>query len=175
MVRRQANSLPRVQKKTSRWLSALVADAGGEVIELEGYAATGMAGREIRPLLPGETKPMPYGSEVMLLPDRHPVLYNTERRCLEILTENPYVPNDPIYPVSVFNSPGYAVTQTCAYRQPEDAPPLPAFFLWRCRVARRRVAYFGDSGGSGAPTGPPTDAQGKNCGRNRGDAALASP
>jgi pyruvate-formate lyase-activating enzyme len=127
MVRRQNNNRSFTREPSSRWLSALVADAEGDVIELEGYAATGMAGGEICPLLPGETKPMPYGSEVMLLPDRHPVLYNLERGCLEILTENPYIPGGPIYPVAVFNSPGYVVTKTCAYSQPENVPPLPLF------------------------------------------------
>jgi hypothetical protein len=42
---------------------------------------------------------MPYGSELMYLPERRPVLYNPASGQYETVRENPYAPDEPLYPV----------------------------------------------------------------------------
>ena len=108
-------------------LTAVAANTAGEIFELEGYAAVGMAGTTLVPLLWDETIKMPFGSELMLMPDRSPVLYNISRRRFEILTENPYVPGEPIHPVAAFNSPGYLLSYVSAYAENNGAGYLPLF------------------------------------------------
>ena len=112
---------------TAQMLTALVADQAGQIFDLEGYAAVGMAGSQPTPLTAGHTIALPYGSELMWLPDRRPVVYNLERGRIEVLEQNPYAPGQPIFPVSVFNSPGHVITQVCAYREEAAAGPLPLF------------------------------------------------
>jgi len=108
-------------------LTALVADQAGEIFELEGYAAVGMAGAWLEPLSGEQTCNMPYGSELMYLPDRKPVLLNIKTGLLETLRENPCAPGENIFPVAAFNSPGYVLTRVSAYRETKMAQTLPLF------------------------------------------------
>jgi hypothetical protein len=68
------------------FLTALVANPAGEIFELEGYAAVGMAGPLRVPLAAANTRKIPYGSELMYLPDRKPDLYNLATAEYETLT-----------------------------------------------------------------------------------------
>lgn len=108
-------------------LTAVVANPAGEIFELDGYAAVGMSGALMRPLARASTRPLPYGSELMFLPDRHPVAMNLDTGRIETLKENPHVAGEPIHPVAAFNSPGYAITAACAYREQRTARVLPLF------------------------------------------------
>ena len=109
------------------FLKALAADASGNIFEIEGYAAVGMAAERLVPLTVSETVPMPYGSERMLLPGRMAVFYNLKSRRFETLSVHPDDPSMSIFPVAVFNSPGYVLRYTCAHRSEADAPALPLF------------------------------------------------
>ena len=111
----------------SHLLTALVADQAGEIFELDGYAAVGMAGTWLEPLSREQTCNMPYGSELMYLPERKPVLLNIKTGRLETLRENPYVPGENIFPVAAFNSPGYVLTRVSAYHETKTAQTLPLF------------------------------------------------
>ena len=108
-------------------ITALVANRAGEIFELEGYAAVGMAAQTLQPLSVGKTLNMPYGSELMRLPDRYPVVFNLESQKIETLRENPYAPGEPVFPVAAFNSPGYVITYISAYRETRSARCLPLF------------------------------------------------
>ena len=108
-------------------LTAVVAAGDGEIFELEGYGAAGMSGEETIVLTQTDSVDMPFGSELMMLPNRSPVVYNLFRDEFEVLTHNPYDPKEPIFPVAVFNSPGYVNRHFCAHEGPKDAPPLPLF------------------------------------------------
>jgi len=70
-------------------LTALVANAAGEIFELDGYAAVGMAGTSQIPLTLKNTRSLPFGSELMYLPDRRPLLFNRGSGRIETVTENP--------------------------------------------------------------------------------------
>ena len=117
----------RCSETNQQWVTAVVANPDGEIFELEGYAAVGMSGTVLKPLTVGETLPMPYGSELMLLPDRTPILYHVQNQRLEVMTHNPYFPSESIYPVAAFNSPGYVVTHISAYQDAKQTKPLPLF------------------------------------------------
>ncbi len=108
-------------------LTAVVAGTNGEIFELEGYGAVGMAGPFLAPLAVAETVKLPYGSELLLLPDRSPLLWNLAEERLEIVTENPYAPGEAIFPVAAFNSPGYVITSVSAYEEKPNAGFLPLF------------------------------------------------
>ncbi len=105
----------------------VVANLRGEIFELEGYAAVGMRGTTLAPLKASGTVPIPSGSEMMLLPDRLPILYNLRTNAMEVLEVNPYDPEEEIFPVAAFNSPGYVVTDVAAYEEKPGVSHLPLF------------------------------------------------
>ncbi|MFO7559715.1 MAG: radical SAM protein [Desulfobacterales bacterium] len=119
--------MERKQKSGKKPLTAVVANAAGEIFDLQGYAAAGMAGSFFEMLTEDETIEIPHGTELMYLPDRMPVLYNLDTRQFETLYENPYSPGEPLHPVSAFNSPGYVNSFACAYEEGVDAKYLPLF------------------------------------------------
>lgn len=114
-------------KRPTGRLDAVVADVHGQIFELADYAAVGMAGETQQPLATPETVPIPYGSELMMLPDRRPIVWHRQRKELQVLTRNPYAPDEPIFPVAAFNSPGYVISATSAYQETQQANPLPLF------------------------------------------------
>ncbi len=108
-------------------LTALVAAENGEIFELEGYAAVGMSQERYEILTSDNTVAMPHGSELMLLPDRMPVVYDLRRKKPIVLSRSPYDSREKIYPVAVFNSPGYVNRYCCAYQNQAGRDPLPLF------------------------------------------------
>ncbi|MCF8045205.1 MAG: radical SAM protein [Desulfarculaceae bacterium] len=104
-----------------------MANEKGEIFDLPGYAAAGMAGEDVYLLAKGETVDMPYASELMMLPDRSPVMYDIETETFETLAANPYDETEDIFPVAVFNSPGYVNRYFCAHVNERGAHPLPLF------------------------------------------------
>lgn len=134
------------KRKLPELISALVSDSKGNIFDLEGYAAVGRIGSVLRPLKKKSTIPMPKGSELMFLPDRIPALYNIETRSLEFVEKNPYQPDESIFPVAVFNSPGYMLSHVSAFEEKESASSLPLFsygavgwhgesFFFRCNTS----------------------------------------
>ncbi len=109
------------------FVTALVANADGEIFELEGYAAVGMAGSMQIPLTLENTCNLPFGSELMFLPDRRPVLFNRYTDRIETIRENPHAPGQPLFPVAAFNSPGYVISYLGAYVETPNAQTLPLF------------------------------------------------
>lgn len=109
------------------YILALVASEKGEVFELEGFAALGMSGNSLTPLTEKSTLPMPHGSEIMLLPDRIPLVYDVETDEVVALEENPYQPGEKVFPVAVFNSPGFVNAHVCAHEDRPGQTILPLF------------------------------------------------
>jgi pyruvate-formate lyase-activating enzyme len=109
------------------FVTAVVANSAGEIFDLQDYAAVGMAGAARVPLTLNQTRRMPFGSELMYLPDRRPILFNMRKNRFEMLEENPYAPGEPLFPVAAFNSPGYVNLYLGAYDEIRKAQPLPLF------------------------------------------------
>jgi pyruvate-formate lyase-activating enzyme len=109
-------------------LLPLVADETGQIFELEGFNAVGCSGPDNFDILTTKnTIAMPYGSELMFLPDRSPIVYNPESDSFEAIYENPYEPRASLFPVAVFCSPGYVLSQVGAFLPDDDCHPLPLF------------------------------------------------
>ena len=108
-------------------LTALVANADGEIFELDGYAAMGAGGATPIPLTLSNTLDMPFGSELMYLPQRRPVLLNLQSGRSETVNENPYAPGQALYPVTAFNSPGYVISHLGTFVEIPEAQALPLF------------------------------------------------
>jgi pyruvate-formate lyase-activating enzyme len=108
-------------------IAAVVANDRGEIFDLDGYAAVGMAGEQLTLLQAAETCKMPYGSELMRLPDRRPIVFNRATLEFEVLTENPMLPGEAVFPVAAFNSPGYILTHVSAFHEGPHAGNLPLF------------------------------------------------
>ncbi len=104
-----------------------MAAENGDIFELEGYGAAGMSGNTPVVLRKEETLPMPHGSELMMLPKRKPVVYNIVLDKFEIIEHNPFNPEEKIFPVAVFNSPGYVNQHSCAYDDDGIKNFLPLF------------------------------------------------
>jgi pyruvate-formate lyase-activating enzyme len=117
----------KADKMKTDLVTALAANSAGEIFELDGYAAVGMDGTIQVPLTLDHTRNMPFGSELMYLPDRRPILFNTRKNRFETLKEDPYAPGEPLFPVTVFNSPGYVNLYLGAYDEIKKAQPLPLF------------------------------------------------
>jgi len=108
-------------------LTAVVAAENGEIFELEGYGAVGMSGKSLTILTKDDTCDMPHGSELMMLPHRRPIVFNVVSDQFETIQFNPWDPKEKIYPVGVFNSPGYVNRHVCAYDDAGIENPLPLF------------------------------------------------
>ncbi len=117
----------RADQGRDRFVTAVVADEAGNIFDLEGYAAAGMPGDLFSPLTVADTLPMPYGGELMFLPDRAPVVLNLHTGNMEVLQENPFAPGERLFPVSAFNSPGYLIASPPAYEEQSGASNLPLF------------------------------------------------
>ncbi len=111
----------------NRFLAALVANRQGQIFELPGFVALGADGTKIERLTLSNTRPLEYGAELMLLPQRQVLAYNLRTRKIEKLVRNPYDRQEAIFPVAAFNPPGLMVTHTCAHLKPAAAQPLPLF------------------------------------------------
>ncbi len=110
-----------------QFVKALVANEQGELLDLDGYAAVGMAGPQLVQLTQGETMKMPAGGEHLFLPDRNPIVYNIATEQFEVLTENPGAAGEPVFAVAAFNSPGYMISFVSAYAENPGAVQLPLF------------------------------------------------
>ena len=123
----ERKGLVKLNQSKNSLVTAIVANQGGKIFELEGYAAVGMARESLVPLLMDKTINLPHGAELMFLPDRKPILYNMDKERIERLEENPYDPGVSIFPVAAFNSPGYVITYASAYTEDQGACSLPLF------------------------------------------------
>ena len=122
------NDTPPPGRRRSRApLTALVADPEGRIIELPGYQALGMAGTTFTPLTAAGTIALPHGGELMMLPDRAPVLFCLETGRVQIVAENPYAPGQSVFAVAAFNSPGYVNTHVSGFAENPGARMLPLF------------------------------------------------
>lgn len=108
-------------------LKALVANERGDIFELDDYAAVGTGGATLIPLTLNNTRHLPFGSELMYLPQRRPVLLNVHSGRIETVNENPYAPGRPLFPVTAFNSPGYVISHLGAFVETPRAQALPLF------------------------------------------------
>ena len=97
------------------------------MFDLPDFGSVGMAGEDLFLLTETDTIDMPFGSELMMMPQRKPIVYNFEEEEFETLEFNPYEPDQEVFPVAVFNSPGYVNKYFPAYENEKGAALLPLF------------------------------------------------
>ncbi len=114
----------KIYKNNNAVLAPVVANEKGEIFDIEGFGAVAMQGGNPVLLTRGQTIEMPYGSELMMLPDHKPIVFNFSTEEFQVLDKNPYDPDESIYPVAVFNSPGYVNRYFCAYEYSDILLPL---------------------------------------------------
>lgn len=113
-------------------INAVVANSSGDIFELEDYGAAALDGGRPTLLTLSQTIEMPHGSELMMLPRTKPLVFSFDKGIFEVLNENPYEPGEEIFPVAIFNSPGYVNRYFCGYEHCESDFLLPLFSYGAC-------------------------------------------
>ncbi|MBF0619279.1 MAG: radical SAM protein [Candidatus Omnitrophica bacterium] len=125
----------------------LVAEKNGRIYDLPGYEACGQAGDRVELLRREDMIPLPEGSKLFFLPDRHPIVRNSSSGAYE-------TPED-VYAVAAFLPPGYTQFLTAAYKENKKAQLLPlyaygavafykeGFYVAAAHVDRRKVHDLG--------------------------------
>ncbi len=120
-----------------------VADKACRIYDLPGFIACGQADRQVQPLRLEDMIPLPRGSELFMLPDRHPIACDPATGECGTLDDH--------YAVAAFVPPGYTQVWTAAYVEAPFAKLLPLysyapvachrgrFYVAAVKVDRRRV------------------------------------
>ncbi|NBK24926.1 MAG: radical SAM protein, partial [Spirochaetia bacterium] len=121
----------------------LAADRQQKIFDMPGFLACGQSGRVIDTLTSTGLMPLPVGSKMFFLPDRHPVAF--DRKAGRYTTLKEY------FAVAAFLPPGYTLSFTAAYAEGKGAQLLPLyayapvvfykdnFYVPAIRVDRRKV------------------------------------
>lgn len=114
LSRKQLNALP----------SLVVSDEAGNLFDLPEYAMMGRSGNEF--VIPEKEAliPLPYGSDLHILPDRYAV--GIDRRSGKIKTVKNYG-GMRIFAASAFLAPAHTALYLSAYQKKADAQTLPLF------------------------------------------------
>ena len=101
-------------------------DASGNIMEHPFLRMAGRSASVIHPVPSDDLIPLPYGSELFVLPDRAPVGWDMERNEMVALYEGP--DGEDIYAVAAFMAPAYTQTALSAFvKKDSSSPPLPLF------------------------------------------------
>jgi len=104
--------------------SLVVSDEKGNLFDVPEYGMLARSGSEF--VIPERSSliPLPYGSDLHILPDRYPV--GIDRRTGEIVTLKNYYAKK-IFAASAFLSPAHTALYLSAYEKKRDAGKLPLF------------------------------------------------
>ncbi|MBN1531254.1 MAG: radical SAM protein [Spirochaetes bacterium] len=111
--------------RTKQRLSLAFADPEGSVYDYPGRGAVFRSGRSLLAARPGDCIPLPEGSHLFSLPDRHPLCL--DRRGGEYRAVSSSPGGDEIWAVAAFLPSGYLRTYLPAFRKKGDARTLT---LW---------------------------------------------
>lgn len=88
----------------------------------------GMCGTQIEQPSIDDLIPLPEGSELFVLPQRHPIGCDPQNGEPMLVAENPYNPGSQAQAVAAFMSPAHTIIHNCAYQtMGNQAPRLPLF------------------------------------------------
>lgn len=103
------------------------ADQSGNIMEFEPLAMVGRSGDYFEPVDTGNVIDLPPGSQLYVLPDRHPVGLDRTTGELMVLDDNPFAPGTPALAVAVFLPAAYTQTYIGAWERDANAGILPLF------------------------------------------------
>ncbi len=117
----------------------LFADPEGRIYEHPDLRALGLSGYDL--VLPGPEDfiPLPEGSALYVLPERHPVGLDPRTETPVVLYENPFQPGEPAFAVAAFLAPAHTQLYLAPYEPAhENLSPLPLYSYacvgwWRSR------------------------------------------
>jgi pyruvate-formate lyase-activating enzyme len=110
------------------WPRLLFADAAGRIYDHPELLALGLSGYDV--VLPEREDfiPLPQGSALYVLPERHPIGLDPETEEPVVLYENPYAPGEPAYAVAAYLAPAHTQLYLAPYVEArENLAPLPLF------------------------------------------------
>ncbi len=105
----------------------LTADESGNISEFSYLEACASRGGGFFPISEENLIPLPYGSELFVLPERICLGYSREQDEIISLREDPENPGSKLYPVAAFIAPGWTASSTPAYLEEKNAAQLPLF------------------------------------------------
>ena len=115
-------------KKKCKAPHLVYADLEGNIYDTPILKMMERSGRDIHPVLPETLIPLPDGSELFILPERHPTGWDEKTQRPVILYENPERPGEKVYAVAAFISPAHTLTALAAFKKSQPASsPLPLF------------------------------------------------
>ncbi len=106
----------------------LFADGKGRIYDYPELLALGLSGFDL--FLPKKEDfiPLPQGSALYVLPDRHPIGLDPKTEEPIVLYENPYIPGEPAYAVAAYLAPAHTQLYLAPYVEAkDDLSPLPLF------------------------------------------------
>ncbi|WP_297057758.1 radical SAM protein [Thermosulfurimonas sp.] len=106
----------------------LFADPAGRIYDHPELYALGLSGYDLVLPEPEDFIPLPEGSALYVLPDRHPVGLDPRTETPVVLFENPFRPGEPALAVAAFLAPAHTQLYLAPYQPArEDLPPLPLY------------------------------------------------
>ncbi len=103
------------------------ADAEGNIFDWPALEMAGSSANAWKRPKASELIPLPEGSELFLLPERHPVGYDPSRKSYSVLAADPHNPAKPVRAVAAFMAPAYTQIYSTAFQTLPSAPLLPLF------------------------------------------------
>ncbi len=130
---------PRLYPHPSGYPRLLFTDQKGHIYDHPYLLAMGLSGFDV--VLPEleDFIPLPPGSALYALPERHPVGYNPNTQEPEVLYENPYRPGEPAYALAAYLAPAHTQLYLAPYLETRKGlSPLPLFSYAACGFYRGR-------------------------------------
>jgi len=103
------------------------ADSKGNIMDFEGLGMVGRSGDYLVPVTRGETIGLPRGSQLYVLPDRHPIGVDRQTGEIVILKKNPYDGKGPVFAVAAFLCAAHTQTYLAAWEGRAGACVLPLY------------------------------------------------
>ncbi|MBN1636693.1 MAG: radical SAM protein, partial [Deltaproteobacteria bacterium] len=107
--------------------SLLFADKNGNIMDYEPLSMVARSGDYLVPVEMDELIDLPDGSQLYVLPDRHPVGMDRQTGEIVVLERNPYNPSQKAYAVAAFLSAAHTHTYLAAWERKTCANVLPLF------------------------------------------------
>lgn len=105
----------------------LIADKNKKIVDVPFLTAVGAKAGAFFSLEKTDLIKLPYGSELFILPDRHPVGFDEKAKAFIALNNNPFSNKEKCFAVAAFISPGFTTTYSAAYTENVQAKMLPLF------------------------------------------------
>lgn len=114
--------MERKLKQKGPWL--VVSDSKGQIFEVPGLLMVGSACGCVRVPEKDDLIPLPFGSNLYMLPGRHPVGWDARTGKQVVLKE---YQGEPVFAACAFMAPAHLQILTAHYDEKKDAPRLPLY------------------------------------------------